>query len=127
MDKNNCNICKIRAYIECDQCEDSIYLCSRAHLQSHKIKYHNSNKTTLNISLVNTGNKQQLGENNTHTINRESQIDMRKLFEYIQTLKKEIENKFESNNHLEVVLLINKCLPIAKKFYQDDHIFVNFY
>ncbi len=57
MDKNICNICKIRAYIQCDLCEAGVFFCSRGHLNSHKIKMHDalqniSNKTGTAASVI---------------------------------------------------------------------------
>jgi hypothetical protein len=149
MDKNICNICKIRAYIQCDLCEAGVFFCSRGHLNSHKIKLHNalqkiSNNTGTAISVI---NRKQMNEEerhkNTHNtqsivkyisniknkfyfnnIGHDAQIDLRKLFEYIQNLKNEIESKFLNNNYIDAILTINKCLSVSNKFYQEDHLFV---
>ena len=57
MDKNICNICKIRAYIQCDLCDSGVFFCSRGHLNSHKIKIHNAlQNISTNISITNKNN-----------------------------------------------------------------------
>jgi hypothetical protein len=54
-----------------------------------------------------------------------SQIDLRKLFEHLQTLKNEIGCKIGEKNYVDAILVINKSLTLAKKFYPDDHHFVS--
>ena len=122
MDKNTCNICRIRAYIQCDQCDQPTYFCSRGHLYSHKMKIHKS--ITRNNSITNMPNFNK-SPHPSPSLREDSQpqVDMRKLFEYIHTMKTEIDNKMSQDNYMEAVLLINKCLPVSKKFYQEDHIF----
>ncbi len=62
MDKNNCNICRIRAYITCDECKNLTYFCSRGHLNAHKLKIHsNEKKTKYPLNNI---------ENNTQKINK---------------------------------------------------------
>jgi hypothetical protein len=123
MEKHTCNICKIRAYIICDQCEKATYFCSRGHLHSHKLKSH-SNIIQKQVSSVSQSpirnNRQEQHENNDN-----GNIDLRKLFEHLQNMKKEIEIKIKNKNYVEAILIINKSLPLVKKFYQDDDYFVN--
>ncbi len=108
MDKNSCKICKRRAYITCDQCDDLSYFCSRGHLHEHKLKRHQNN---IECKI-------------TKTKETEQKVDMRKMFEHLQNLKQDIDNKINSNNYVEAILNLNKCLNIAKKFYESDHLFV---
>lgn len=124
--RNKCNICKIRAYIECDQCDSPVFFCSRGHLHSHKIKVHNFHMTRSNsnsaFNTIKTRNQNEISFSNRSQI-KEQQPDLRKLFEHLQSLKSEIEQQIQSKKFVEAILIINKCLPLAKKFYQEDHIF----
>lgn len=54
----------------------------------------------------------------------QEELDLRKLFENIHTLKKEIDTKFSQGQYVECILTINKSLSLAKKFYQEDHVFI---
>jgi hypothetical protein len=116
MDKNgSCNICKRRAYIACEFCENPTYFCSRGHLHSHKLKLHNgksSENTSFNFTTIQ--NKEE----------KEPQIDMRRLFEHLQALKGDVETNIKGGNYVDAILGINKCMSIAKKFYEETHLFV---
>jgi len=76
MDKNICNICKIRAYIECDLCEAGVFFCSRGHLNSHKIKMHDalqniSSCTGTAASVINRKQKNEdARQKHTHNNHR---------------------------------------------------------
>ena len=146
MDKNSCQICKIRAYIACDICEDPIYFCSRGHLHSHNLKVHrmtrsNSNSTfntirtnqnnNNNTSLNNHKNDSSIIKNKSNTNtnldrvdNNTSQIDLRKLFAHLQNYKTEIEIQIKDKNYAAAISNINKCLSMSKKFYQENDLFV---
>ena len=58
MNFNQCAICKLKAYIQCEQCLDKqIFFCSRGHLFIHKNKYHralsaNVSKRQINQNLI---------------------------------------------------------------------------
>ncbi len=119
MEKNTCNICKIRAYIQCDQCKSPLFFCSRGHLSSHKIKIH-LNRKDSNISSVKYKNDSD-HKSTLCSLDEKSQIDLRKLFQYIQNYKKEIEIKINNKEFIDAIVLINKCIPLSKKFYQEDH------
>jgi hypothetical protein len=124
MDNNSCSICKRRAYIVCELCDDPIYLCSRGHLHSHKLKYHNGRKSTdtnLNITITNPN------KNIIEDKPNQPQIDMRRLFEHIQSLKTNIDIKININNYVEAILDINKCISLGIGFYGEDHQFVNIF
>ena len=70
MDKNICNICKIRAYIECDLCEAGVFFCSRGHLNSHKIKAHNALRNIpSNSFLTNKKVSEESSNNNQNNSN----------------------------------------------------------
>lgn len=109
--KNKCNICKIRACIMCEECVNPTYFCSRGHLHSHKIKSHKTIKNPKN------------GKNENQIVD---EYDLRKLFEHLQGIKKEIENKLNEQNFVEAILLINKALVLSKYFYKEDNIYVIF-
>lgn len=47
--------------------------------------------------------------------------DLRKIFEHVHHLKREIDDKIQGNLFVESIMLINKCISLAKKFYQEDH------
>jgi hypothetical protein len=111
--KNTCAICKIRAYIQCDLCEKTLYFCSRGHLSTHKIRTHRPNNE-----------KEDKNSKDHNNSNKYSEYDLRKLFELIQTYKKEADLNIVKKNYVEAIMIINKCLPLSKKFYQEDHIFV---
>ena len=121
MDRNNtCNICKIRAYIQCDLCDKPLFFCSRGHLHTHKMKYHTKmtrSNSNSGFSTIKTNNEVSFS---SRVALKEPQVDLRKLFEHIQTAKTEIEIKIKNQNYIEAILHITKCLPVAKKFYQDD-------
>jgi hypothetical protein len=109
--KNTCAICKIRAYIQCDLCETSFYFCSRGHLNTHKLRNHRLNK-------------EEKSSNNKTSSGNNSEFDLRKLFELIQTYKREADLNISKKNYVEAIMIINKCLPLSRKFYSEDHIFV---
>lgn len=70
MEAKKCNICKIRAYIKCDQCEQPIFFCSRGHLYSHKMKYHraiSSSKRANSNNITRTHNNMNFTNYNTKT------------------------------------------------------------
>ncbi len=120
MDKNQCKICKLRAYILCDQCDS--YFCSRGHLHSHKIKEHKFVRSNSNskYSSINNEKSDKLKKENTN----ENDIDLRKLYEHLQNLKNEIDLKLKDKNFVDGILIINKALVLAKKFYKEDDLFV---
>ena len=51
------------------------------------------------------------------------QVDMRKLFEHLQSTKKDIITKMSECKFTEAIELINKSLTLSRKFYQEDHPF----
>jgi tetratricopeptide (TPR) repeat protein len=85
------------------------------------------NKTNSNSNLntikgdVSFSNRSPVKESPQAQV--QAQQDLRKLFEHIQVIKVEIDSNIKSKNYLDAILLINKCLPLAKKFYQEDHLF----
>jgi hypothetical protein len=118
--ENLCNICKRRAYIACELCDDSNFFCSRGHLHSHKLKTHkgkSSTNTSFNFTPIQTTTNKKFEEN-------EPQIDTRKLFEHLQRTKNEIDINIKSKNYVEAILGLNKSLAMSKKFYEEDHIVV---
>lgn len=126
--KNTCNICKIKAYIACDQCEAQVFFCSRGHLHSHKIKYHKFNRSDSNFSTL-TNEKEEKSNYISKTPNKyekieDDQLDLRKLFEHLQNLKSSIESKLKNKEYLEAILSINKCIALSKRFYKDDDLFI---
>lgn len=128
---HKCNICKIRGYIECSQCEDEIYFCSRGHLHTHQLKYHKQiNKEEKNNIIERNAycyknsknfNSNQNLENNKYNDNN---IDPRKQFEMLQNLKNDIDNKIKDNRISEAMISINKLLNTSSRFYPNDHLFV---
>ena len=90
--------------------------------QSKPIK---ENSTSIN-NLLNNNNSttgKQVNQINHQNLVKEEK-DLRKLFEHIHNLRKTIDEKFNIGDYTEAIILINKSLPIAKKFYQEDHIFI---
>ncbi len=124
--KNNCNICKIRAYITCDEClknNKSTYFCSKLHLNMHFRKLHDSNpNTSIHDNKIQEKNRKST-ENLTNNPNP-PQVDIRKLFENLQKLKLEIDYNIDKKNFVDAILLINKSLSMARNFYQPDEMFV---
>jgi hypothetical protein len=129
--KNTCTICKVKAYIQCDECQHPVFFCSRGHLHSHKIKIHKNDKYTSNqnshtVSISKNESHISSKQTKTQLVEKEAEIDLRKLFEHLQLLKNDIEIKIRNKNYIEAILSINKCLNLGAKFYKDDHLFVNF-
>ena len=121
--KNNCNICKIRAYITCDDCQGnnkSTYFCSKLHLNMHIRKIHDPNNNNNNLEQ-----KPEKSKKIIENINPNPQIDIRKLFENLQKLKLEIDQNIDKKNYVEAILLMNKSLSLSKNFYQPEDMFVN--
>ena len=126
--KNNCNVCKIRAYITCEECQrtnKSTYFCSKLHLNMHIRKVHESGSN--NISVVDNKSQEKIRKTNenvsVHNPNP-PQIDIRKLFENLQKLKIEIDQNIDKKNFVDAILLINKSLSMSKNFYQPEDMFV---
>lgn len=123
MDRNTniCNICKIRAYIRCDQCSEPFYFCSRGHLFTHKTKYHRASSAS-NLQV----NSQRELPSQTKVSNQPQQppIDTKKLFEHLQSMRQEIINKMTNRKYQEAISLSNNCLSLSRKFYQEDDPFV---
>ena len=77
METKKCNICKIRAYIKCEQCPNPVYFCSRGHLYSHKIKNHralsatkrqvHNNEMSNYIENIPMSSKSKMSYNSNHT------------------------------------------------------------
>lgn len=111
MDINKCAVCKIRAYIKCEQCP--LYFCSRGHLYTHKMKNHRA--------LSASGARGTPGNLQYQPQSQPTQVDMRKLFEHLQNTKKEIITKMHNQKFNEAIDLINKSLSVSRKFYQEDH------
>ena len=123
--KNNCNICKIRAYITCDECQKtnkSTYFCSKLHLNMHIRKTHENN----NNNVITLEKSQEKIKKTNENIAQNPQIDIRKLFETLQKLKIEIDQNIDKKNFIEAILLIQKSLSLSKNFYQSEDKFVNF-
>ena len=121
METKKCNICKIRAYIKCEQCSAPTYFCSRGHLYSHKMKCHRAMSAN---HLKKTTSPQQQGYIAPQQPTPQSQqVDMRKLFEHLQSTKKDIITKMSECKFTEAIELINKSLTLSRKFYQEDHPF----
>ena len=110
METKKCNICKIRAYIKCEQCSTPTYFCSRGHLYSHKMKCHRAMSAN---HLKKTTSPQQQGYIAPQQPTPQSQqVDMRKLFEHLQSTKKEIilkmsELKFDITVQATIESLVN--------------------
>ena len=123
--KNNCNICKIRAYITCEECQRSnrsTYFCSKLHLNMHIRKIHD-NSHNNNVQVVEQKSQEKIKKTNEN-VNQNPQIDIRKLFENLQNLKIEIDQNIDKKNFVEAILLINKSLALSKNFYQPEDKFV---
>lgn len=77
------------------------------------LTFNNNNKPTNNKTT-----------NNDYNISGKDEQDLRRLFESIHQMKRDLEAKFSEGQFVECILIINKSLSIAKKFYQEDHIFI---
>ncbi len=135
MDKynfNKCKICKIRGYIECNLCDNQVFFCSRGHLHTHQQKYHKDNKQILNYTDGLNCNSNNISEaKNKKIFEQEIKInfnsnDPRKVFEQLQKAKMDVELKIKENKFSEAIIDINKLLYVSAKFYEENHIFVNF-
>jgi hypothetical protein len=125
---NNCSICKIKAYLTCEECqrnEKSTYLCGQIHLNMHKKKFH-SGDSSNNISIIDQKSKEKMRKISDNNLlqNQPPQIDIRKLFENLQKIKLEIDQNIDKKNFVESILLITKCLGMARSFYQPEDLFV---
>ena len=134
---NTCEICNCKATFNCDSCvENNKYFCSKQHLLLHKKQEHkqfsksrskspshkyNKNSKMNNIAIIKDND--EVEPQPQKEISKEEQ-DLRRLFEQVHSMKKEIEIKFNEGNYVECILLCNKCLVLSKKFYQEDHIFI---
>ena len=123
METKKCNICKIRAYIKCEQCSIPTYFCSRGHLYSHKMKTHRA----MSANNLSKPRAPQQGQGyispQSQIPSQPPQVDMRKLYEHLQNTKKEIINKMTSFKFNEAIELLIKSLNLSRKFYQEDHPF----
>ncbi len=134
---NTCEICNSKATTNCDICLDNIkYFCSKQHLLLHKKQEykqhsksrskspsHKFNKNSKINNIVTIKDYDDVEPQPQKEISKEEQ-DLRRLFEQVHSMKKEIEIKFTQGNYVECILLSNKCLVLSKKFYQEDHIFI---
>lgn len=122
---NTCNICKIRAYIKCEQCTEPFYFCSRGHLYTHKTKFHRaSSASNLHVNTQKEIPFQSKMSTRHHQQQQQPPVDMKKLFEHLQSMRQEIINKMANRQYQEAIDLSNKCLSLSRKFYQEDDPFV---
>ena len=91
MNFNRCAICKLKAYIQCEQCFDKqIYFCSRGHLFIHKNKFHRALSANTSKPQLNHQHEYYMNQNNNNmNINKNNQpIDIKKLVEHLQLMKR---------------------------------------
>ena len=84
MNFNQCAICKLKAYIQCEQCLDKqIFFCSRGHLFIHKNKYHRALSANVSKRQINQQQEYNINQNNNNYYNKNNQpIDIKKLYDH---------------------------------------------
>ena len=115
-ENKNCLICKGNGYIQCEQCYIPSFFCSKEHLMLHKQKIHRANSVSNNIKLRNNYENNLNNDNNNN-----NQPDLRKLYEYQSTVKKEIFNKMSNQDYPSAINLLNKYLNTSKQYNQEDN------
>lgn len=126
MNFNQCAICKLKAYIQCEQCLDKqIFFCSRGHLFIHKNKYHRALSANVSKRQINQQQEYNINQNNNKYYNNNNPpIDIKKLYDHLQTMKKDILIKMQNQLFSEAIEQINKSLNLARQFYNENHPFI---
>lgn len=109
-----CLICRGNGYIQCEQCYKPSFFCSKEHLMMHKQKLHRSNSVSNNLK-INQNFKKNQNENNNIP------VDLRKLYEYQNNLKKEILNKMSNQDYSSAISLINKYINASKQSEKEEN------
>lgn len=127
---NICSICKIKAYLTCEECQKNnkcVYLCGQIHLNLHRKKFH-IGENSVNASNIDNRSVDKMRKNSDNIPPSQNQqppqIDIRKLFENLQKNKLEIDQNIDKKNFVEAILLITKSLGMSKSFYQPEDLFV---
>ena len=113
-ENKNCLICRGNAYIQCEQCYKPTFFCSKEHLMMHKQKLHRSSSVSNNLKINKNFEKNQY-ENN------DISLDLTKLYEYQNNLKKEILNKMSNQDYSTAISLINKFINASKQSNQEEN------
>ena len=116
-ENKNCLICKGNGYIQCEQCYNPSFFCSKEHLMIHKQKIHRANSVSNNTKLRNNFENNLNNDNN----NNNNQLDLRKLYEYQNIVKKEIFNKMSNQDYPSAINLLNKYVNTSKQYNQEDN------
>lgn len=109
-----CLICKEIGYIQCEQCYKPTFFCSKDHLIIHKLKKHRANSVSnINFRVENYFDNNQ-NQNYSNSIR-----DRIKLYEYQDSIKKDIFNKMSKKDYSTALTLINEFLNNSKIYNQE--------
>jgi hypothetical protein len=110
-DNQKCLICKVNGYIQCEQCYNPSFFCSKEHLIMHKQKMHRANSVSNNNKIRNNFDNNI----NTNSKNNNNQPDIKQLYEYQNSLKKDIFNKMSNQDYSSAITLINTYMNTSKQ------------
>ena len=116
-DNQKCLICKVNGYIQCEQCYNPSFFCSKEHLIMHKQKMHRANSVSNNNKIRNNYDNNI----NNNSKNNNNQPDFKQLYEYQNSLKKDIFNKMSNQDYSSAITLINKYINTSKQYNQEDN------
>ena len=111
-ENSNCLICNGKGNMQCEQCFNPSFFCSKEHLNIHKQNMHRANRVSNNLKKK--YNNQNLSESTDN-----NQKDSRKLFEFQNNLKNEILKKMSDQDYSSSISLINEYINTSKKFNQE--------
>lgn len=81
-------------------------------------------KTNNEFTAENINEKSNLKNYNVEFNFKKEDNDLKKLFQHITVMKKELLEKFENCSYKESIQLVNKLLPLSKKFYDEENIYI---
>jgi len=117
-ENKNCLICKGNGYIQCEQCYNPSFFCSKEHLTLHKQKMHRAQSVSNNFKVK---NKIENNRNESNNNNNDNPFETRKINEYQNNLKKEILIKMSNQDYSSAISLINQYIKSSKQFNQEDN------
>ena len=118
-ENQKCLICKGNGFIQCEQCYNPSFFCSKEHLIMHKQKTHRANSVSNNNKIRNNFDNNL--NNNSNSNNNNNYPDNRQLYDYQNSLKKEIFNKMSNQDYSSAIPLIKQYINTSKQYDQEDN------
>ena len=118
-ENQKCLICKGNGFMQCEQCYNPSFFCSKEHLIMHKQKTHRANSVSNNNKIRNNFDNNLNNNNNSN--NNNNYPDNRQLYDYQNSLKKEIFNKMSNQDYSSAIPLIKQYINTSKQYDKEDN------